>query len=75
MILLNKHKVTAIYGRGPSSLYADINNGLFTEPVKLGKSSRWPDTEVDQIIKARVAGWSDDQIRELVEKLEADRTK
>ena len=75
MIMLNQHKVTAMYGRGRSSLYADIAHGLFVKPVKLGKSSRWPDTEVNQIIEVIVAGWSEDQIRELVKKLEADRRK
>lgn len=76
MILLPMSKVTARYGRGSSSIYADIQTRLFTKPVKVGeKSSRWPDCEVDELIAARVAGWSDDQIRELVKQLEANRKK
>jgi len=50
-----------------SSTYNQISDGTFMEPVKLGpRTSAWPDYEVDAIITARIAGWTDDEIRLLV---------
>ena len=54
--------------------YADIAAGLFTKPVKLGRRmSGWPDTEVEALNRARIAGKSDVEIKELVRRLEAAR--
>lgn len=57
-----------------ASIYTAINDGLFTEPVKIGvRSSGWPDYEVEAINAARIAGQSDDEVRELVKWLHARR--
>ncbi|MCG8006858.1 MAG: AlpA family phage regulatory protein [Candidatus Thiodiazotropha lotti] len=61
-------------GRSRSAHYLDIQAGLFTLPVLLGaRSVGWPDHEVEAINAARIAGKSDDEIRNLVIKLEAAR--
>lgn len=62
-------------GRSKSSIYRDINTGLFPKPVIIGATSAWPANEVQTLIRARVAGWSDDQIRELVSRLHAARAE
>jgi prophage regulatory protein len=55
--------------------YEDIKNGLFTRPVKIGKrASAWPQHETAALNAARIAGKSDDEIRQLVAELEAART-
>lgn len=56
-----------------SAFYLDISTGLMTRPVKLGTASAWPAHEIDAVNRARIAGKTDDQIRQLVKKLEADR--
>lgn len=57
-----------------ASIYNAINAGLFTEPVKIGERSvGWPDDEVKAICAARIAGLSDDQIRDLVKTLHSKR--
>ena len=57
-----------------SSIYTAINDGLFTKPVKIGQRSvGWPDTEVQAINRARIAGKTDAEIKALVDKLHADR--
>jgi prophage regulatory protein len=62
--------------RSDASVYNDIRNGKFTTGVAIGQRSKgWPDYEVDAIIAARIAGKSDDQIRELVTVLHAKRTE
>jgi len=60
--------------RSNASIYNNIRDGLWTRPVAIGpRSSGWPDYEVKAICNARIAGHTDDQIRELVKKLHAKR--
>ena len=62
-------------GSPRSTAYRDIRSGLLTPPVRLGKrSSGWPDDEIAAIVDARIAGKSDEEIRELVKQLIAART-
>ncbi len=60
--------------RSNASIYGLIREGLWTAPVKIGeRSSGWPDSEVKAICAARIAGQSEDQIRDLVKRLHAKR--
>lgn len=62
--------------RSHASIYGLIRVGLWTQPVKIGeRSSGWPDDEVKAINAARIAGASDEQIRELVKSLHAKRAE
>ena len=61
-------------GRSRSAHYLDIQQGLFTRPVQIGlRAVGWPAGELAAINAARIAGKSDEEIRALVLKLEADR--
>lgn len=61
-------------GNSRSTCYQQIADGLWTRPVAIGaRSVGWPDTEVSALIRARVAGKTESEIRELVAKLEAQR--
>lgn len=61
-------------GKSRSAHYADVKAGLFVKPVAIGKRARGtPDDEVDTLIAATIAGKSDDELRALVQKLEAAR--
>ena len=61
-------------GKRRSSHYDDIPKGLMTPPVCIGgRSVAWPDYEIEAIVAARIAGKSDDDIRELVARLIAER--
>ncbi len=60
--------------RSNASIYGLIRNGLWTKPVKIGeRSSGWPDTEVKALCAARIAGKADNEIREMVNRLHAQR--
>jgi prophage regulatory protein len=62
--------------RSDASIYNAIRDGLFTTGVAIGQRAKgWPDYEVDAIVTARIAGKSNDQIRELVKALHAKRTE
>lgn len=62
--------------RSHASIYNAIKAGLFTRPVPIGmRSVGWPADEVRAINAARVAGNSDDEIRQLVSWLHSQRAK
>ena len=61
--------------RSDASIYNAIRDGLFTRGVAIGQRSvGWPDFEVSAINRARIAGKSNAEIRELVNTLHAKRT-
>ena len=55
--------------RSNTSIYNAIRAGLFTRPVAIGQRAKaWK-----AITRARIAGQSDEEIRELVNRLHAKR--
>lgn len=77
MLILRLPEVKRRRGfRADASIYNEVRDGLFTTGVAISQRSKgWPDFEVDQINLARIAGKSDDEIRELVKVLHARRTE
>jgi prophage regulatory protein len=72
--LVRIREVIAAVGRGQSSLYVDIDKGLFPKPVKVGPNCiAWPESEIAQLNAARIAGKSDREIKALVAQLEKRR--
>ena len=62
--------------RSNASIYNAIRAGLFTKPVQIGaRSVGWPDYEVFAVNSARIAGKSEDDLRELVKRLHANRAE
>ena len=61
-------------GLSRSTIYLRVSQGLWTKPVSLGaRAVGWPSDEVEAINAARIAGDTDDDIRNLGKKLEAAR--
>ena len=61
-------------GLSRSTLYLRISQGLWTKPISLGgRSVGWPANEVATLNAARIAGISDEEVRELVATLELER--
>ncbi len=75
MSILRMPAVKAETGhRSHASIYGAITAGLFTKPVAIGQRSvGWPDYEVKAINRARIAGQSEEEIRELVKRLHEKR--
>lgn len=71
--MLDIPKVSASFGVGRSQTYKFIENKLLTPPVKVGKRSLWPENEIMVLQKARIAGRSESEIRELTKCLVAER--
>lgn len=73
--LLRRPTVEQATGDSRSTLYRKIKKGLFTRGVEIGgERVAWPANEVEAINKARIAGKSDAEIKQLVIELEAVRT-
>jgi len=77
MLILRLPEVKRVLGhRADASVYKAISTGLFTKGVAIGQRARgWPDYEAQSIAAARIAGKSDDEIRELVKVLHTKRTQ
>ena len=75
MSILRMPAVKAETGhRSHASIYTAIKAGLFTKAVPIGERSvGWPDYEVKAINSARIAGKSEADIRDLVNRLHAKR--
>ena len=76
MFILRLPETKRVLGhRSDASIYNAIRVGLFTSGVAIGQRAKgWPDYEVQAINVARIAGKSEDEIRELVKTLHAKRT-
>jgi prophage regulatory protein len=57
-----------------AGIYNNIKDGLLPHPVKLGRSSAWPESEIEAINAAIIAGKSDDEIRAPVKGRHAQHT-
>ena len=72
--LFRRPAVTALTGKSRSTLYRDIKRGLFVKPINIGGDRvAWASNEVQAINQARIAGKSDEDIRQLVMELESAR--
>jgi prophage regulatory protein len=67
IVMLRLREVLARKKDSRSSTYNQINAGLFPPPVKISeRASAWPDYETDAINAARIANWSNSEIKLLV---------
>lgn len=74
LTILRRKQVQTRTGLSRSTIYLRISQGLWTKPISLGaRAVGWPEHEIEAINAARIAGKSDDEIRELVFKLLAAR--
>lgn len=69
-------EVSRATGLARSTVYLRIDQGLLPRPVSLGgKAVGWPVSEIFQINAARIAGKSNEEIKNLVDELENQRGK
>ena len=68
--LIRIKQVQAISGLKRSTLYAYISKGIFPSQIKLGeRCAAWVENEILTVNQARIAGKSDQEIKELVRQL------
>lgn len=74
--IVRRKVVEAETGYSRSTIYLRITQGLWPKPVSLGpRAVGWPAREVTAINAARIAGHTDEEIRQLVSSLEAQRNR
>jgi len=75
--IIRKKEVKSNTGNNAdSTLYERVKNGTLPPPVKIGpRASGWVESEIDAVNAARIAGKSEDEIRELVKSLISKRTE
>lgn len=72
--LIRIKEVEAKTGLKKSMHYALMGKGLMPSAIRIGERARaWISSEIDAVVAARIAGKSDDDIRELVKVLIAKR--
>jgi prophage regulatory protein len=73
--ILRKSDVVELYNFSKSTLYNRIKDGLMPPPISLGaRSVGFISNEIEAVIQAMIAEQTPEQIRQLVQKLIADRT-
>lgn len=74
--LLRLPEVKALTGYSRSTIYLRVSTGLFPRPFQLGaRAVAWSAGEIAAMNAARIRGASDDEIRAVVRKLEAERKR
>jgi prophage regulatory protein len=69
-------KVAAVSGISRPSVYVRMRSGLLPRQFSLGGTTvGWPADEIAAVLNARIAGSTDDEIRALVARLEAERLR
>jgi prophage regulatory protein len=75
LALLKRPCVTNASTLSKTALYESIKRGTFPPPIKLAKRCvAWPKLEVDKWLFAKYAGYTDQQMRELIQSMLAART-
>ena len=68
--LLKLNQTSSFTNLSRSKIYADIKEGIFPPPIKLGsRSVAWVDHEIREWMQARIAGKTDEDLKELVANL------
>ena len=72
--ILRLPSVIRLTGLSRSTIYLRISEGYFPRPISLGaRAVGWPEDEILEVNRARIAGKSNPEISELVSRLEDAR--
>lgn len=72
--LIKKPEVLDIFAISKSTLHVQINNGLIPPPISLGERAvAFVTHEIKTVLAAKIAGRSNDEIRQLVSRLVSSR--
>ena len=72
--MIRMSEVPRAYGKKKSAVYTDIQRGLLPKPVPLGaRAAAIPAHEIDAVLRARISGAKELELRDLVDRLHAKR--
>ncbi|WP_369819847.1 helix-turn-helix transcriptional regulator, partial [Oleiphilus sp. HI0066] len=68
--MMRRPETCRTLGKGRTAFYNDISKGLMTPGVAItSRTVAWPSDEVFAVMKARIAGKSEAELKELVQNL------
>lgn len=67
--LISRKATFCHLGIGASCFQEKVRSGIFTPAVKIGSSCLWPAYEVRIFARAIIAGYDDDQLKQLTQSL------
>ena len=72
--LMRLSEVLDLYPVSRSTLYKQINLGLFPKPIHVSdRSVAWVESELEAILLAKIQSYETDKMKQLVEMLENER--
>lgn len=73
--IIRRPEVLEKVGRSKSAFYNDVKSGLFVPPISIGaRAVGWVEHECDKVIQAMIAGYSEQQLKDLVQDIVANRS-
>ncbi|QDP01812.1 helix-turn-helix transcriptional regulator [Thalassotalea sp. PS06] len=74
--IIRRNEVIALTGLSKSTIYNRIKEGLIPKPISLGfRAVGFIEHEIQEVLIAMANGFSNEEIRSLIRKQEASRTK
>ena len=67
--LLHYDAAAAVFGVRTSKFYSLVREGLVPPAIKIGSTSRWPESELRAVLALYAVGASEDQLRDHTKKL------
>lgn len=71
--LLKLPDVVRRTGRSKSTIYDEVNRGLFPRPIKIGRRTYWRDDEITRIVDAYSAGVGHTELARIAQELAEHR--
>ncbi|MGE6462285.1 helix-turn-helix transcriptional regulator [Pseudoalteromonas tetraodonis] len=73
--IIRRPQVLKNTGWSKSTLYNRLKDGLFPPAISLGaRACGWVESECDKLIQAMIAGYSEQQLKDLVQDIVANRS-
>ena len=72
--IIRLQQVIELLNTSKSTVYKQVNNGTFPKPISMGdRAVAWVTSEVNKVINARIKGFTDKQLQQLVIELKTKR--
>lgn len=74
--ILRLPEVLNVSGYSRSTLYTRVSQGIWTKQIGLGvRCVGWPESEVQTLVQAYIAGCNAEQLKQLVQELHRKRSE
>ena len=72
--IMRLQQVIELLRTSRSTVYKQVNKGTFPKPISMGdRAVAWVTSEVNEVINARIKGFTDKQLQQLIVELKTKR--